>query len=181
MIEELARHRVVVDPTLMAMHTKFWGDDPLYTNDPDLALVSEELRQSWQAGRFTQDWTAEQYAQAQRSWPVLLGLIKAMHDGGVHLVAGTDTPTPWIIPGVSMHDELKLLVDAGIPPLEVIRIATHNAAVALRRGHEFGTVRPDRRADLIVLDKNPLDDITNTRAIRLVLQRGEIVHRSSAP
>jgi imidazolonepropionase-like amidohydrolase len=178
MVAELARHRVVVDPTLMAMHTKFWGDDPRWTKNPELSEVSEAVRTSWTNGRFTGDWTPEQYARAQRSWPVLLGLTKAMYDRGVHLVAGTDTPTPWIVPGASLHSELELLADAGIPPLQVLHIATQSAAKALRREQEFGAVLPGLRADLILLSKNPLDAIGNTRSIELVFQRGRAVHRA---
>ena len=98
-----------------------------------------------------------------------------MYERGVHLVAGTDTPTPWIVPGPSLHDELQLLAEAGIPPLEVIRIATSNAARALGRGHELGSIRPGLRADLIVLSRSPEESIANTRAIEMVIQNGAVV------
>ena len=176
MIASLVEHHVFVDPTLMAtMQTKFWADDPRWTQNPDLAYVPESLRKGWAAGGFTKDWTPAQFAEAKRSWPILLGLIKKMYDSGVQLVAGTDTPTPWVVPGASLHDELKLLNETGIPPLQVIRIATSNAARALRREHEFGSITPGLRADLILLSKNPLDAITNTRAIDLVIQNGHVV------
>jgi len=173
MIAALVEHRVVVDPTLMAMHTKFWGDDARYTANPELALVSEKLRKGWAAGRFTADWTPAQYAEAQKAWPLLLRLTKKMYDRGVRLVAGTDTPTPWIIPGASLHDELRLLADAGIPPLAILRMTTHDAAVALRRDHLFGSIRPGLRADLLLLSKDPLESIANTRSIELVIQCGQ--------
>jgi imidazolonepropionase-like amidohydrolase len=172
MISELAKHKVVVDPTLMAMHTKFWGDDPRYTQNPDNRLVPERILKGWPAGRFTSSWNAEQYAASQKAWPILLELTKRMHDSGVLLVAGTDTPTPWIVPGASLHDELKLLSDAGIKPLEVIRIATSNAARALKKEQEFGAVKAGLMADLVVLEKNPLENIANTRSIVMVIQRG---------
>jgi imidazolonepropionase-like amidohydrolase len=103
-----------------------------------------------------------------------------MYESGVPLVAGTDTPTPWIVPGASLHDELKLLNEAGIPPLQVLRIATSNAARALRRQHEFGSITPGLRADLVLLTQSPLDDITNTRAIDLVIQNGHVVVTGSS-
>jgi imidazolonepropionase-like amidohydrolase len=181
MIAVLAEHQVVVDPTLMAtMHTKFWADDPRWTQNPDLAYVPESLRRGWAAGGFTSDWTPAQFAEAKASWPVLLDLIKRMYESGVPLVAGTDTPTPWIVPGASLHDELKLLNEAGIPPLQVLRIATSNAARALRRQHEFGSITPGLRADLVLLTQSPLDDITNTRAIDLVIQNGHVVVTGSS-
>ncbi len=175
MIAELAAHKVVVDPTLMAMHTKFWGDHERYTQSPDLALLPEKVRKGWPAGRFTNGWTAEEYARSRKAWPVVLRLTKKMHDAGVHLVVGTDTPTPWIVPGASVHDEMQLLADAGIPAMTILRMATHDAARALRREREFGSIAPGMRADLIVLSKNPLDAIANTRSIDMVIQRGAII------
>ena len=172
MVAALAEHRVVVDPTLMAMRTKFFKQD-----HPDFALVPEIVRKGWSTGDFTKEWTREQYARAQRAWPTLLGLTKKMYDGGVQLVTGTDTPTPWIVPGASLHDELRLLADAGIPPLAILRMATFDAARALRREKEFGSIAPGLRADLIVLSKDPLASIANTRAIEQVVHRGELVRR----
>ena len=178
MIAALADHHVVVDPTLMAtMKTKFWADDPRWTQGPDMALVPERVRKGWAAGGFTKDWTPEQFAEAKKSWPILLGLIKQMHDRGVTLVAGTDTPTPWIVPGASLHDELTLLEEAGIPPLQVLKIATFNAARALGHANDFGSIRPGLRADLVLLSKDPLASIANTRAIKAVIQNGRIVGR----
>jgi len=180
MIASLVEHKVFVDPTLMAtMYTKFWADDPRWTQNPDLAYVPESLRKGWAAGGFTRDWTPTQFSEAKRSWPVLLGLIKKMYDSGIPLLAGTDTPTPWIVPGASLHDELKLLNDAGIPPLQVIRIATSNAARALHRQKEFGAITPGLRADLVLLSHNPLDDIANTRTVELVIQNGHVVFAAS--
>jgi imidazolonepropionase-like amidohydrolase len=175
LIRELVAHRVVVDPTLMAIHTKFWGDDERYTKSADLQFVPPHLLKGWPAGRFTKDWTPEQYAAAQKAWPKLLALTKKMYDGGVEMVVGTDTAGPWIVPGASVHDEMQLLADAGIPPPAIIRMATFNAARALRREKEFGSIQAGRRADLVVLTKNPLQSIANTRSIALVMQGGKIV------
>ena len=176
MIDALVEFHVVVDPTLMAtMKTKFWADDPRWTENPDIALVPESVRKGWAAGGFTKSWSAEDFSRAKRAWPILLGMIRRMYERGVHLVAGTDTPTPWIVPGASLHDELQLLAEAGIPPLQVIRIATSSAARALGREHELGSIRPGLRADLIVLSKNPEESIANTRSIEMVIQKGAVV------
>jgi imidazolonepropionase-like amidohydrolase len=171
MIDALVEHHVVVDPTLMAMRTKFWGD----VEHNDVELVPESVRRKWTDESFTKDWTPEQYAAAKKSWPLLLALQKKMFDRGVEMIVGTDTPTPWIVPGASVHDEMKLLSDAGIPPLAIIRMATFNAARALRREKEFGSIAPGLRADLVVLSKNPLDSIGNTRAIESVIQNGNVL------
>jgi len=180
MISAIVEHHVVVDPTLMAtMKTKFWADDPRWTTkNPDLAYVPESLRKGWAAGGFTRDWTPEQFAEAKKAWPALVGLVAKMYGRGVQLVAGTDTPTPWIVPGASLHDELTLLAEAGIPPLPIVKIATSNAAHALRRGEDFGEIRAGLRADMVILTKNPLDSIANTRAIDQVIQNGRVIEVS---
>jgi imidazolonepropionase-like amidohydrolase len=163
MVAELAKHRVTVDPTLMAMVTKLYGDDPRWTQSPDLKFAPPLDVKSWKSFSFTGDWTPEQYRAAHAAWPKLLRLTKKMFDAGVPLVAGTDMPTPWIIPGVSLHDELRLLREAGIPAMDVLRIATRTK------------IEPGEPANLVLLAKNPLDDIANTRSIIHVIKRGAVV------
>ena len=171
MVAALAQHHVVVDPTLIAMHTKFFGNDPRWLENPDNALVPLLHRTGWNAFTFTKEWTPEQYRQAQAAWPKLLQLTKQIFDAGVPMVVGTDMPTPWIVPGASLHDEMALLHDAGIPPMAILKMATANAAAALRRT-DAGAIRPGMRADLVILAKNPLDDIRNTRSIVAVIHDG---------
>ena len=174
MIAALAEHHVSVDPTLMAFRTKFWGDDPRYTENPDRSVAPPRLWAGFARRSNTADWTPAQYAAAREQWPKLLALVKRMFDGGVLLTAGTDTPFPWIIPGVAFHEELRLLVSAGIPTPDVLRAATINAARALRKDAEIGTVEAGKRADLVVLGANPLEDIANTARIEMVLQAGRV-------
>ena len=78
----------------------------------------------------------------------------------------------WMTPGVSFHRELELLVQAGISPLDVLKIATMNGAEALRIIDEVGTIEPGKRGDLIVLTKDPVLDIRNTRSIEAVYMNG---------
>jgi imidazolonepropionase-like amidohydrolase len=93
------------------------------------------------------------------------------------MTAGTDTPFPWIVPGVSFHEELRLLAEAGIPVPAVIRMATINAATALKLN--IGTVEPGREADLVVLGANPLDSLENTERIEIVIKAGQIYRPKS--
>lgn len=174
MADALAKHKVTVDPTLIAMHTKFFGNDPRYLRHPDLGLVPELIRRGWPKGSFTASWTEDQYRQAQAQWPKLLAHTKLLHDRGVLLTVGTDTPTPWIIPGVGFHEEMGLLGDAGIPAKDVLRMATLNGAKALKMENSIGAVKPGMRADLVVLRANPLERIENTREIELVIRGGKI-------
>jgi imidazolonepropionase-like amidohydrolase len=103
--------------------------------------------------------------QYQYLWPKVLQLTKMMYNKGVPILSGTDLPNFDLVPGASLHHELKLLVEAGIPPIEVIKIATSNGARALHIEEETGTIEPGKQADMIVLSENPLDDVSNTREI----------------
>ena len=174
MIRALREHRVSIDPTLVAYHTKFWWCDSLYQHDPDSALVPEVLANWRVLGMPTADWTPQEFSRAQKSWPKQLGLIRRLHDGGVLLTAGSDVASPWVIPGVAFHQELSLLTTTGLPAPEVLRIATRNGAQALGILSEAGTIEAGKRADLVILDGNPLADIRNTRRIHAVMLGGVI-------
>ncbi|MEE8199799.1 MAG: amidohydrolase family protein, partial [Candidatus Acidoferrales bacterium] len=100
-------------------------------------------------------------------WMEKLASIRAAHRRGVKLLAGTDTPFR-----SSLHWELEYFVQAGIPPLEVLRIATQEAAAAVGAEDDLGTLKPGKLADLLLLDANPLEDIKNTQTIWRVLKGG---------
>jgi imidazolonepropionase-like amidohydrolase len=172
MIAALVEHHVSVDPTLIAFRTKFWGDDPAYTNNPLRADAPPKLWAGFARRSNTVDWSPDQYRAARKQWPKLLALVRLMYDRGVLLTTGTDTPFPWIVPGVSFHEELRLLASAGIPTATVLRMATINAGVALKQN--TGSVEAGKAADLVVLAGNPLESLENTRRIELVIQAGQV-------
>jgi imidazolonepropionase-like amidohydrolase len=174
-VDALVRKKVSVDPTLIAYHTKFFGNDRRWLENPDNSMVPSSLVAGWRAGSFTREWTAEQYAQAHAAWPRMLELTRTLFERGVWLTVGTDAPTAWIIPGSGFHEELTLLRDAGIPEHAIIRMATFDAARALGRSGEFGSIQNGLRADLVVLRANPLTQIENTRLIDLVIKDGRVV------
>ncbi len=178
LVAMLASRKIPIDPTLITYHTKFWGNDPRYLVAPELAVVPKEYRDGWAKGSFTSDWAAQQYAEAQQQWRKLVAFVALMRSQGVLLTVGTDTPTPWTIPGVSFHQEMALLSETGASNHEVLRMATWNGAVALGRENEIGKIAPGYRADLVVLEANPLEKLANTQFVRLVLRDG-IVHRPS--
>jgi imidazolonepropionase-like amidohydrolase len=115
----------------------------------------------------------EAHKDAQNLFPTFLAIIKRFWESGVLITAGTDLGNPWITPGVSLHHELELLTSAGIPPLEVIKIATKNGAKALHILDNVGTIEVGKQADLI-LNANPIEDIKNTRKIEMVFQAGKL-------
>jgi imidazolonepropionase-like amidohydrolase len=106
-------------------------------------------------------------------------LVAMMRSAHVGLLAGTDTgaSNPYMFPGSSLHEELALLVDAGLTPMEALQAATRNAAVFMGKLDTLGTLEKGKSADMVLLDRNPLDDIRNTRTINTVVVRGKVLSK----
>jgi len=103
-----------------------------------------------------------------------LEFTKALFDGGVTLLAGSDaTFEGGPVFGFSLHDELQLFVDAGLTPYQALETATRNPAIAMGEPDEWGTIEVGKRADLVLLNADPLDDIANTEQIAGVMARGQ--------
>ena len=102
-----------------------------------------------------------------------------MRKAGVQLLAGTDTGNPFCFPGFSIHDELALLVIAGLTPVEALRSATLNPAKFLGLDKTLGTIEQGKVADLVLLDANPLEDVRNTQRIIAVISNGRLFDRKA--
>ncbi len=100
------------------------------------------------------------------NWEGQLAGVHAAYQRGVKMLAGTDRGAP------ALHEELGFFVEAGIPPLEVLRIATQGAAAAVGAEDHLGTLEVGKLADIVLLDENPLDDIRNTQSIWRVMKGG---------
>ena len=111
--------------------------------------------------------------EAQAFWSIQARNLAKMNAAGVRIVVGSDGNTPY-----APHVEMADMVAAGMTPMQVIVAATRNGAQFLRIA-DTGTIEANRSADFIVLDANPLDDITNTRRIASVYLRGAAVDRSA--
>jgi imidazolonepropionase-like amidohydrolase len=111
--------------------------------------------------------------QNQYLWFKVLQLTKMMYDHGVTIMSGTDIPNLGLIPGISLHHELELLVKSGINPLNVIKIATGNGAEALGILDDVGTIESGKQADMIILNANPIRNIRNIGAIEGVIEDGQ--------
>ncbi|MFC4872361.1 amidohydrolase family protein [Negadavirga shengliensis] len=170
----LKEHGIDIDPTLVLGEAMTWGNDPtvLERLEPDLAMPGQA--ETWRSGPFpySSSWTEEQFSAAQEAWPLMLEIVRVFHERGVLLTTGTDLLNPWMTPGVTLHREMELLVSSGIPPLEVLSIATRNGAVALGIENETGTVNAGKRADLVILSADPTLSISNTREIESVFLSG---------
>ena len=103
--------------------------------------------------------------------------LKKLHDAGVKIAFGTDTGVPLRIPGYFEHWEMQLMSEAGIPTKDIIVSATRNASEFLGVQKDLGTLEKGKWADLIILTKNPLADIRNTRTIESVMIAGNSIAR----
>lgn len=106
-------------------------------------------------------------------------LVKAFKEAGVPMVAGTDAGTSGVVWGYSLHDELDLLVDAGLTNKEALTSATRLPAIWLEIDDKIGTIEEGKFADLVLLDANPLNDIRNTREITGVFVNGRWIPKST--
>ncbi|MEX1253613.1 MAG: amidohydrolase family protein [Dehalococcoidia bacterium] len=143
---------------------------------PELRFLSPEYIARWdpkndfrQQDQVDPDRAANAF---QRAAGLRNQLVRALRDAGARLLLGTDTPNPFVIPGFAIHEELPLLVEAGLTPYEAIRAGTSDAAEFLGAADEFGTIAIGRRADLILTDANPLADVTNVARRSGVMVRG---------
>jgi imidazolonepropionase-like amidohydrolase len=127
----------------------------LWKNDPQLAALTE-----YQFGRL------RLYDQKRRDF------VRALHAGGARLLLGTDTPNQFIVPGFAVHEELANLVEVGLTPFEAIRAATSGAAEFLKVQNEWGRVAEGLRADLVLVEGNPLQDVANANRRVGVMARG---------
>ncbi|MEE8585244.1 MAG: amidohydrolase family protein [Acidobacteriota bacterium] len=122
----------------------------------------------WRSGQFNQ-------FTPTRRVPLMENMkrfLKDLHEAGARLLIGTDGGFPAVFPGYSMHDELRIYVEAGLTPLEALRIASWNAAEFAQQSEQFGAIREGLRADLILLEANPLDNIANLKRRAGVMVRG---------
>jgi len=98
-----------------------------------------------------------------------------MNKKDINIMAGTDCPIYFLTPGYSLHYELQLLVQAGLTPMEAIEAATINPAKYFGIEDSFGSIEKEKVADLVLLEKNPIEDIKNTLHISMVIKQGNIV------
>jgi imidazolonepropionase-like amidohydrolase len=118
-------------------------------------------------------------APAQQRWRTARRIVSTFHRAGVIVLAGTDAPMPGVYPGFSLHEELALLVEAGLSPRAALRSATLQPAQFLGLAATAGSVEVGKQADLVLLDADPTRDIRNTRRIRAVVLDGRFLAREA--
>jgi hypothetical protein len=175
-------------PTLAESWAKSRLADPKFTGDARLGQLPETLRALWRVeakdGAVELPGVGLKLTAADLDGRKLLieaelKLVGRMHKAGVPLLAGTDTPNPYCFPGAALHDELALLVKAGLTPLEALQAATRNPARFLGREKELGTAEKGKLADLVLLDADPLADIANVRKVAGVVAGGRYLDKKA--
>jgi imidazolonepropionase-like amidohydrolase len=180
LIDLMKARNVCLCPTLMREVSTFvyesrpaFFDDPFFLREADPKVLAALQEPSRMAG-VAKSKSAQQYKEALA---VARGNVKALHDAGVRLAAGTDTGPPARFQGYFEHLELEEMVKAGLTSAQTLASATGVSAQCLGLADVIGTLQPGRYADFIVLAKNPLDDIRNTRTIEAVWVSGNRVDR----
>jgi imidazolonepropionase-like amidohydrolase len=173
MAERFAANQTGFTPTLIIGRNAARASDPAHATDPHLRYLPPEVVAGWQAAAGPN----VDPGLAQRSLEIGATMTRIMQEAGVPILAGTDVGLPNLVPGFSLHDELALLVEAGLSPLEALQAATRNPAVAMGLGDDLGAIEPGKLADLVLLDANPLDAIANTTRIAAVIANGRLLER----
>ncbi len=136
---------------------------------PEMIYISPETLAWWKQATPKVDTTYRLFDYFGRR------LIRAMEDGGVPILVGTDNTNPFVVPGFSIHDELAALVDAGLSPYEAISGATRLSSEFLR--NDGGTILVGKRADLLLLERNPLDDVANLKNLKGIVLHGRWISK----
>ncbi|MGB3392281.1 MAG: amidohydrolase family protein, partial [Stenotrophomonas sp.] len=170
------QHRPVFDATLVAFHAAFVQDQDNPYKDDARRYAHPRLLAHWNDWfTFAIGWQPEDFARARAVWPKVQRMAVRLHATAARMTLGTDMSNPWIAPGISLHCEMQLLAEAGVPVTHLLQAATVTAAEALGAGQRLGRIAPGFEADLLVLDANPLDDIRHTRDIHAVVLDGQFL------
>jgi imidazolonepropionase-like amidohydrolase len=182
----LAARGVAIVPTLVVLERLGTpGDDELQRRVADAdnppnskRMLSAYLRADWREQLAEQG--SDRRLLYQRLQESMRRDLREMRLAGVRILAGTDIGVLNVMPGSSLHEELRLLVrDANLPPLDALRAATRDAAVFLGREQEIGTIAVGHRGDLVLLDADPLADIAHVSGINAVVLRGRLFDRET--
>ena len=172
-IKKLATYGVFQTPTLTinTLDSRRFYADPEWRET--YQYLPEEARKNWDEGSIeSTNLAVTDNALIFDKWS--LDLVNIMNQEGVKIIAGTDTPIGYLTPGYSLHKELELLFEAGMTTREVLRSATITPAEFLNMENQMGTIVEGKLADLVILNSNPLESISNTQDIHMVISKGII-------
>ncbi len=181
LIAKFIRNQTWQVPTLILLRNDAY---PTPETDPSRDFrrkyIPLQTLANWEKGARERDKgaTPQEFALRTSLMQASLRIVSKMNAAGVPIMAGTDTTAPFVFPGSSLHEELALLVQAGLTPMQALEAATKLPAEFLGKQQTQGTVENGKFADLLLLDANPLADIYNTQKIRAVILRGKLLGRT---
>ena len=177
LIELMAERGVIMTPTLILSRSILRGDEAAVLNPSGLDTLPQAawLRDEWARTAVPFDYTEEDFRQGRVELARQMEFVGRARRGGVKITAGTDVIMPYVVPGNGLHEELRLLVESGLTPMEALVAATGQAAELLGQQNLLGTVEKGKLADMVILDADPLEDIQNTRSIWQVIKSGRVV------
>ncbi len=162
-------------PTLVTM-SKWVSpvDRAILLSRPEMRYVLPQILRSWEdlSNKQLANFSRLDFVKLRASDSARSRIVQALSVGSAHILAGTDTPNAYVVPGYSLHEELEKLVQAGLSPYQALSAATREAAVFLDKTDIFGTISVGKRADLVLLEGNPLADISNVNNVIGVAVRG---------
>jgi imidazolonepropionase-like amidohydrolase len=146
-----------------------------------LRYMPRSFTGAWKTSPGFENPSRQDLVEGNNDLRIAIQIVAAMRRAGLKLMAGTDAngPFPSLVPGISLHEELKLFVEAGYTPVEALRAATLAPAQFLGREKDFGTVEQGKVADVVMLDPDPLADIRNTQKIQAVMVNGRLLDRKA--
>ena len=165
-------------PTLTVERAKVAVENPQFKRDSRRLLLPVSVQQGFRDYLTKKSVQSETERKSENLWWVTQQrLVSRMRLDGIKFLAGTDSACEGGLPGFSLHEELRLLAESGFTPLEALRTATVNPAKFIRREKDLGTIEQGKLADLVLLDGDPLADISNTRKINAVVVNGRLLRR----
>ena len=167
--------RTWFDPTLIAYWNRSFQWDVRARKDPRDQYITASAKEFWKVFPDLPEERKELLAMAYKRFNEITMI---MHSEGVRFLVGTDLGAKYSLPGFNVHDELDLLVKAGLTPGETLVAATRNCAESLGILDRTGTIETGKSADLVLLDADPLADITNTKKISAVIRDGKVFKRA---
>ena len=174
----LAKTDQVQVPTLVLPYFEARGSPSTFRDDPRWRFLRPDEQARWERFLKIREHDVGEEKLAARRWEVSRQIVRTMQAAGVRILAGTDAPMPLVYPGYALHKELELLVESGLSPADVLRAATIWPAEFLGVSERSGSIHVGKRADLLLLDANPLSDIRHTQRIRAVVLAGRLLQRA---